>query len=60
MCNNHHFRRGRHKESQVLPRSRRDDAVGNRHYENNNKPEFINCKALSEQAAVDEESPKGI
>ena len=59
MFNNDHCRRGRHKESQPLSRSRREDAVG-RHYENNNKPMFINCKDLSERAAVDEESPKGM
>ena len=52
------FRRGRHKESQILSRSRRNDAVA-KQYENNNKPMFINCEDLSRQAAVDEESPKG-
>ena len=59
MFNNDHFRRGRHKESQSLSRNRREDAVS-RHYENNNKPMFINCEDLSDQAAVDEESPKGM
>ena len=28
-------------------------------YENNNKPAFLNCEALSKQAAVDEQQPKG-
>ena len=31
-----------------------------RHYENNNKPTFINCEDFSREAVVDEESPKGM
>ena len=54
-----------HTDWDLLSRARRepspalDSADVRRQYENNNKPMFLNCEALSKQAAVDEQQPKG-
>ena len=62
ICKSSSSRHSRHKDSEILSRSRREPnpaVAAVKQYENNNKPAFLNCEALSNQAAVDEQQPKG-
>ena len=62
LVKNSRSRHSRHKDSEILSRTRREpspEVAAVKQYENNNKPRFLNCEALSKQAAVDEQQPKG-